>query len=255
VNDADRMSDAELHALTGAYALNALDEQEAAAFARHLTSCEACTQEVGELQATAVRLARAVAETPPPEMRRRVMAAVGEAQQIPAPPGTVVPLRPRPRPYALPYLAAAACLVVAAAGGGLALQARHQADQQRAAAARAQAQTTRLAALMSAPDATLKAGAVRGGGTATLVASRRLNQAALVYHGLGELTGGRVYEMWYSVNGSMVPAGLLADGHLDGATLLTGGLQGAAAVGVTVERAGGSPKPTTTPILLLPVST
>ena len=35
MSDADRLSDADLHALTGAYALNALDEQEAAAFARH----------------------------------------------------------------------------------------------------------------------------------------------------------------------------------------------------------------------------
>ena len=64
-----------------------------------------------------------------------------------------------------------------------------------------------------------------------------------------------MYELWYSVNGSMVPAGLLVDGHRDGATLLNGGPQGAAAVGVTVERAGGSQKPTTAPILLLPVST
>ncbi|MCW2862117.1 MAG: anti-sigma factor [Actinoallomurus sp.] len=247
------MTDADLHALTGAYALDALDEREAEDFARHLAHCEACTSEVRELQATAARLAGAVAEVPPPELHQRVMAAIGEVRQRP-PRTTVLPLRPRWRPRGLPYLAAAACLALAAVAGGFAVQARHQADQQRSAAAQARQQAVRLTAVMSAPDATLHAGAVKGGGNATVIASRQLNQAALVYHGLPEPAGGKVYELWYSVNESMVPAGLLTPGRSDGTTLLSGGPRGAAAVGVTIEPAGGSPKPTTDPILLLPVS-
>ncbi|GAB2841083.1 anti-sigma factor [Actinoallomurus bryophytorum] len=251
------MTDDELHTLTGAYALNALDEREAEEFARHLVDCEACIREVRELQAIAALLARAVAETPPPELRQRVMAAIGEVRQLPPqipPQATVVSLR-RWRSRGLPYLAAAACLVLAVVAGGFAVQARHQADQQRSAAAQAQQQAARLTTLMSASDATLRGGAVHGGGSATLVASRQLNQAALVYQGLPALAGGKVYELWYSVSGSMVPAGLLASGRPDGTTLFKGGPQGAAAVGVTIEPAGGSPKPTTDPILLLPVST
>jgi hypothetical protein len=71
------MTDAEPHTLTGAYAL---DEREAEDFARHLVDCEACTR---ELQATAAWLARAVAEVPPPMMRRRVMTAIGQVRQLP----------------------------------------------------------------------------------------------------------------------------------------------------------------------------
>jgi anti-sigma factor RsiW len=250
------VTDADLHTLTGAYALNALDEREAEDFGRHLADCEACTREVRELQATAARLARAVAEVPPPELHQRVMAAIGEVRQLPPqipPQATVVSLR-RWRSRGLPYLAAAACLALAAVAGGLTIQARHQADRQRSAAAQAQQQTVRLTRLMSASDATLRGGAVHGGGSATVIASKQLNQAALVYHGLPALAGGKVYELWYSVSGSMVPAGLLASGRPDGATLFKGGPLGAAAVGVTVEPAGGSPKPTTDPILLLPMS-
>ena len=50
------MSTAELHTLTGAYALHALPEDERVAFERHLGACEACAQEVRELSATAARL-------------------------------------------------------------------------------------------------------------------------------------------------------------------------------------------------------
>jgi anti-sigma factor RsiW len=109
------MTDADPHAMTGAYALDALDEREAEDFARHLAHCEACTSEVRELQATAARLAGAVAEVPPPELYQRVMAATGEVRRLP-PRTTVTPTRPRWRPRGLPYLAAAACLVLARPG-------------------------------------------------------------------------------------------------------------------------------------------
>jgi anti-sigma factor RsiW len=106
------MTDAELHTLTGAYALNALDEQEAEDFAHHLLDCEACIREVREMQATAALLARAVAETPPPELQQRVMTAIGQVRQLP-PQTTVVSMR-RWRLRGLPYLAAAA---MSGAGG------------------------------------------------------------------------------------------------------------------------------------------
>ncbi|MFI5523773.1 anti-sigma factor domain-containing protein [Streptomyces platensis] len=246
------MSTVDLHTLTGAYALGALSEQESAAFTRHLAQCPACTQEVRELQETAARLALAVAEVPPAGLRTRVMAALPEVRQLP-PRGrhaTVVPLR-RGMRHRLPYLAAAACLVVAALAGGLAVQARNEADDQRGRTARAEQQAAAVSALMTAPDATFHTTALKGGGSGTVVASERRGQTAFLYHGLPALPGQRVYELWYSRNGAMEPAGLVRTGSSSGTMLLTGGPQGADGVGVTAEPPGGSSRPTTAPLAVL----
>ncbi|MEU9484808.1 anti-sigma factor [Streptomyces decoyicus] len=248
------MNTVDLHTLTGAYALGALSEQEAAEFTRHLAHCEACTQEVRELQETAARLALAVAEVPPADLRLRVMAALPEVRQLPPirHEATVVPLRRRAR-HRLPYFAVAACLAIAAVAGGLAVNARHEADQQRDRTTRAEQQAAAVSALMAAPDATFHTTAFKGGGNGTVVASKRLGQAAFLYHGLPALSGQRVYELWYSRNGTMVPAGLVEPGRSTGTMLLTGGPQGADGVGVTAEPPGGSSSPTSAPLGLLRV--
>ncbi|WP_103337818.1 zf-HC2 domain-containing protein [Amycolatopsis sp. CA-126428] len=44
------MTTADLHTLTGAYAVNALSDLERAQFDRHLNECDACRLEVRELQ-------------------------------------------------------------------------------------------------------------------------------------------------------------------------------------------------------------
>ncbi|MCZ0972524.1 anti-sigma factor [Streptomyces albulus] len=136
---------------------------------------------------------------------------------------------------------------------GLAVDARHQADQERARTARAEAQASVLNALMAAPDATFHTAALKGGGSATVVASKTIGRAAFVYHQLPELPGGKVYQLWYSRSGSMVPAGLVQTGRASGALLLTGGVGGADGVGVTTEPPGGSARPTSAPLGLLGV--
>ncbi|MFE7117349.1 anti-sigma factor domain-containing protein [Streptomyces sp. NPDC057654] len=251
------MSTVDLHTLTGAYALGALSGQEAAEFERHLVRCPACDREVRELRETAARLAVAVAEVPPAQLRTRVMAALPGVRQLPPVrrEAAVVPLRRRLR-NRLPQFAVAACLAAALAAGGLALDARHDADQQRDSAARAEQRASTLSALMAAPDASFHTTALKGGGTATLVASERQGRSALVYDGLPDLPQSRVYQLWYSRGGTMVPAGLLipsGSGGSSGATLLTGTPRGADGVGVTVEPAGGSTTPTGKPLALLPV--
>ncbi|WP_422664489.1 zf-HC2 domain-containing protein [Streptomyces mirabilis] len=52
---------ADLHTLTGAYALPALDEEERGRFDRHAADCESCRREVRELAAAAARLGLAAA--------------------------------------------------------------------------------------------------------------------------------------------------------------------------------------------------
>ena len=250
------MNTADLHTLTGAYALHALTDRESEEFARHLADCPACAQEVRELRETAARLALAAAETPSAEFRARVLAALPEVRQLPplVPDAGSGPVRGpswwRLWQRRLPQLALAACLVVAMVAVGLAIGAEHELGQQRSRTAAAQQQAAGLTALLAAPDASFHTGRLTGGGVSTVVASQQLGQAAFIYHGLPALPGSKVYELWYSKDGVMVPAGLVDPSQPDGAKILTGSPGGAAGVGVTVEPAGGSPKPTTPPILL-----
>ncbi|QMU73189.1 anti-sigma factor domain-containing protein [Streptacidiphilus sp. P02-A3a] len=249
------MTTADLHTLTGVYALHALSDRESAEFDRHLAVCPACTVEVRELRETAARLALAAAETPPPEFRARVLTAVSQVRQLPPlVPDSATPGSPWRRwRQRLPQLALAACLVVALVAVGVAVDVGHQLTRQRSLTATAQQQAATLSQLLAAPDAAFHSGQLTGGGTSTVVSSARLGQVAFVYHDLPGLADGKVYELWYSRGGVMVPAGLVDSSPSGGAKLLNGSPGGAAGVGVTVEPAGGSPRPTTAPILLAPL--
>ena len=63
-----------LHDLTAAYALDALDPDEARAYEAHLAHCERCREELASLSEAATALAYAPeAPTPPPELRARIL--------------------------------------------------------------------------------------------------------------------------------------------------------------------------------------
>ena len=53
------MTNDQLHDLSAAYALDALDDEERAAFEAHLRDCESCRAEVGSLGNTVESLAYA----------------------------------------------------------------------------------------------------------------------------------------------------------------------------------------------------
>ncbi|MHA6761077.1 anti-sigma factor [Streptacidiphilus sp. PAMC 29251] len=244
--------------------MHALSDRESEEFTRHLAACAACGQEVRELQETAARLALAAAETPSGEFRARVMAAIPEVRQLPPRvPGTdavswSASQRWRRWRHRMPQLALAACLAAALVAGGFAVNAEHDVQHQRSQVVQAQSQAAVLSSLLAAPDASFHTAAVKGGGSSTVVTSPSLQQTAFVYRGLPALPPTKVYELWYSKDGQMVPAGLvpagLVSGAGNGATMLTGTPDGAAGVGVTVEPAGGSPKPTSAPVVLVPFS-
>lgn len=73
----------DVHALSGAYALDALTPQEAAAFEVHLESCESCRTEVRSLREASAALADDVAEAPPEHLRGSVLAAIGTVRPLP----------------------------------------------------------------------------------------------------------------------------------------------------------------------------
>ncbi|MFJ3235019.1 anti-sigma factor domain-containing protein [Streptomyces sp. NPDC086787] len=64
---------------------------------------------------------------------------------------------------------------------------------------------------------------------------------------------GRVYQLWFADGTRMRPAGLMSPDHAAQTLLMRGRVNGASGVGITVEPAGGSRQPTTTPIGLLTI--
>jgi anti-sigma-K factor RskA len=64
----------DVHDLTAAYALDALDADEVEAYERHLGQCEQCREQLAELNETAGALAfGAVAPAPPPRLRAAIL--------------------------------------------------------------------------------------------------------------------------------------------------------------------------------------
>jgi anti-sigma-K factor RskA len=116
--------------------------------------------------------------------------------------------------------------------------------------ARAQAQA--VEAVLSAPDARLVTRGTSDGGRATVVVSLSQHALVLTTAGLPALPPAKVYEVWFMAPGRARPAGLLppaAAGRT--APLLAAGFTAGSQVGVTVEPAGGTSRPTTTPILVM----
>jgi anti-sigma-K factor RskA len=241
----------DLHTLTGVYALDAIDGTERDRFEHHLRRCRPCGNEVRGLAETATALALAAAIPPPPQLKQRVLTLAGNTRQLP-PAADHPHLRPARQRARIPRLAtavAAASLAVAVALGAVALSTRHQFDS-------ARAQNQAITAVLAAPDAQITTGATTDGGTATVVISRAEQKIVFTTAGLPRLPASKVYELWLMGPPQIRPAGLLPPPHA-GKTppLLASGLAAGDKIGVTVEPAGGTSKPTTTPILLMTLPT
>jgi hypothetical protein len=239
------------HALTGAYALDAVEGRERDRFTRHLDRCQSCAGEVRGFREVGTALALAVAVEPPPELRVRVMTAVARTPQEAA-------SDPRPRPVNppnagriwVPWLSGAVAMagIVLAVVFGLA---RAHTEQQ---LSQARAQNQAIAAVLAAPDARLIAQRTSAGGAASVVLDAARHKLVVVTSGLPSLPAGKVYQLWLIGPKKIVSAGLLppaSSGRT--APVLASGLVGGDKLGLTVERAPGAAQPTTTPILALPL--
>lgn len=242
------MNSADLHTLTGAYALNALDDDERREFEAHLAECPACQQEVAEFEATAAELGSSLAEPLPPHLRSEVMAAISTTRQErpaprPADDQAVVefPRRPLFDRVLLPAAAILAVLVVGLAVTVGNLNARVN---------ELEASTVRVTDIVAAPD--LRTWDItQNGASARVVYSPTQGQGMFLAAGLQPPPDGKVYELWLIGPEGATPAGLFTS--RDGAVThpMTGDVVSATHIGVTVEPAGGSPQPTTDPILVI----
>ncbi|GHE64446.1 hypothetical protein GCM10018785_36660 [Streptomyces longispororuber] len=244
------------HTLTGAYATDALGDEERRTFEEHLTRCPSCLLEVRELTATAARLGLAAAASPRRTMKDEVLRRVTTVRQEPPfteSAGQARALRHRAR-HASRW-ALAACAAAATALGGTTVWQHQRADEARERARQTQERSEDLAGLMAAPDARTRTAKLAGGASATIVVSDSRNQAAFLAAGMAKPPRGKVYQLWFQDQGSMRSAGLLDPESTTTATLMKGPVGKATGMGMTVEPAGGSPEPTSPPVALLALPT
>jgi anti-sigma-K factor RskA len=223
----------DIHELTAAYALDALDTHERETYEAHLAQCERCREELAGLSETASALAFGVMSPAPPERLRGRLLAAAAAERA-----NVVPLRTR-----RPWLAVAAS-VAACAAVGLAVWAStlsHSLDRARATGARAEV----AAQVLADPDA--QKVALQGGDG--MLAVDQTGRGVLIVHRLPAAPAGHVYEAWViPPGGAPRKAGLFSsDGSMTMVALTENVLKGSV-VAATMERAGGADKPTQPPV-------
>ncbi|MEW2162808.1 anti-sigma factor [Streptomyces sp. NPDC007084] len=236
------------HLLMGAYALDALDPGEQTEFERHLRSCPLCATEAEELRETAARLAAATTVRPRREFRHEVLTRVEATRQLPAAgPRTGIPALAG-GPHRAARWALAACVAAAVALGGTSVWQNHRAGLEQG---RAEQRLSLVTALLAAPDTQSQSLPLTGDATARLVVSHRVDRALFTAEAVPSPGSGRVFELWFNDAGVMRPAGLVAASTRPVALVLDGGVGPASGLGVTVEPAGGSAHPTSTPVALL----
>jgi len=243
------------HTLAGAYAMDAISEQDRVRFERHLAGCQECTQEIASLREATARLGAAAAVAPPPGLKERVMAAAAMTRQ--QPPATAEPdaparagaaaragtwLRSLAWPGRLAVTAAAAAavavLAIAVVFGVSNGSIRQQLSQ-------AQASSQQIAAVLTAKDARMMTGPVAGGGTATIVMSGSRQALVFTAAGLHALPDSHGYELWLIGPAGTRPVGMLPPGrHGMTGPVIASGLRGGDRLALTPEPAGGTSAPT-----------
>jgi anti-sigma-K factor RskA len=204
-----------------AYALGALEPAELEAFRRHLRDCPACQKEVAAFeQITGALPDASIRYEVPKDLRRRVM------QEVRATPKAQPASRPAPARSWRPVIAwggAFAAVVIIA--------------------------VVLVVALSSGGSSTRTIEASTGNAELQVTGAR----GDLIVHRLPQLPAGRIYEMWVQRgNATPTPTGTLFGVRADGSAALgvPGSLNGVSTVMVTLEPAGGTPAPTTTPVIV-----
>ena len=280
----------DIHGLSGAYAVDAVDGEERVAFEEHLAVCSQCRDEVETLRAAAGELAGLTEVTPPPSLRAAVLRDISSVRPLPPvfdqPEGSLqlaepavamgpvpeAPVTEAPVTEAKETVNPAPDAPAASVGAPDELaqrRARRLATPARWLIGVAAAALLALAVVWqpwhsSTPlDATQRVLAAADaqrfaktldGARATIVRSPSLGKAVIIADNMPAAPAGHVYEVWLQhKDGSMVKAGLMPEGSQKQVSMvLDGDASQAVGAGITVEPAGGSTSPTTPPIALFP---
>lgn len=222
----------DVHALSGAYAVDAVDDIERAQFERHLADCEDCRSEVSSLQEAAALLAFAVPYVPSAVMRDRILADVATVRPLPPVVQTSAHRSSAAR-RRLPALVAAAAVVLAFGAGSAIIEPWNddRPDQTISATER----------VFSAGDAESFAKIDKDGVSVAVARSASLNTAAIRTSGMPELSDNEVYQLWFQKGAKLVSAGLMDEGNGD--YILDGDASDASQVLISQEAAGGEIQP------------
>ena len=215
-----------MHDLTAAYALDALDADEARDYEEHLATCERCRAELAQLSGAAGALAFAVeSPAPPPELRSRILdAALAERPNV----------TPLPTRWIRATAAVAAVAAMAAIGLGIwAVTLSRSLDHERSS-------RQGLEGLLSSPTASIVR--VSGQATGTLLVTRSGN-ATLIVSKLPAAPKGRIYEAWVIKNNKPVRAGTFPGGGNTVIIPLQQQVPRGAVVAVTLEQKPGASAP------------
>ncbi|HUJ04750.1 MAG TPA: anti-sigma factor [Streptosporangiaceae bacterium] len=242
-----------LHTLSGAYVLDAISDDERAAFTAHLADCGPCRDEVRELREATARLGTSQYLWPRPELRGHTIRAATMTSQL----GPVISAHDQAAPDAAALvatrapvwrrlaLAAAAVVVAAGVGFGVVMHDTMQTLHH------SQRQNQLIAAVLNAPDAVMRTARV-GTGMARVVMSHRRHMGVFMAYRLPSLPRADRYELWLMGPLGDRPAGMLRTrpGGMAGPAVISGMAYGDM-IALTVEPADGSRMPTSAPLVLI----
>jgi anti-sigma-K factor RskA len=228
--------------LKDVYVLGALPEEERREFEEYLAAHPERQAEIGELGTVAGLLALFPSEQePPPQLRRRIMDMV-EAEAV------------RPSPSRRSWLAwigehlsarnlalgAATMLVIGLFSWNMVLQGEMQDLQGRVQSLQSQPQEPQMVELGGA--------GTEQGARAELVTLEG-DRAVLVVENMPPVPEGKTYQIWVIEDDDPQPSGLFKPKQDSVAAVVEHPLGGGDVIAVTVEPEGGSPQPTTEPML------
>jgi anti-sigma-K factor RskA len=249
-----------LHALVGAYVLDAIPDRDRAEFERHLLTCDQCRDDVRGLREAGALLASAVAVEPRPQLRGATLRAAGLIRQLPP----VIAGESARRSWrrrlssagvARAWLAPVAVMIAVVLAVTAVALGLHMAAMQRRLSAEDRRDSA-ISEILGAHDAVALTAAVTTGGTATVVMSHQQRALVLTASGLRGLPGSRAYEVWLAGPTGITSAGMLPPNrHGMSGPMVVGRLAHGDVLEVTVEPVGGSPHPTSAPIVRLVLTT
>jgi anti-sigma-K factor RskA len=236
MSDRDRTTDRrECGGDVAAFALGALDAPEADAFRQHLETCSVCQEELTAFQQVVNELPLATApHKAPAAIRRKVMREVqADARAARRSKGAERGAQLRGAWWLVRRSAVAqAAAVLVAVGVVAAVIASHG----------------------SGPHTRVFTGQVVGTGSAQLRLAP--GRTSLVVHHFAQPPAGKIYQVWI-VHGKNAPSPTMALFSVTSAgnavEEVPGNLKGVSSVLVTPEPMGGSPHPTHTPVISVPL--
>jgi anti-sigma-K factor RskA len=224
----DARSHEEIKALVGAYVLGAVPEDEQPTIRAHLLTCEECMAEADSYSSTTSDLALAVEPVElPAGFEDRVMAVIADERTASAPPRSAL----RARWFGWAF--GVAVLLVAIGFGAAYVQTQSDLDRER-----------RVVSALLRSDAGME---LDGDGVAAMIPTRE--GSVFVAEGLADPPDGHTYQLWLIEGTDPVSAGTfdVREGRV--VIEMDQSLEGFDGAAVTVEPAGGSPEPTTDPVV------